>query len=164
MQTRDFHALMFSGADLNTAFYGHHGGLMVSKDQGATWLPTTLQGADAMSLASPTTNPLRMYAAGHGVFFRSDDAGQTWLPVTGQLAGADIHAIATSPGDANRVYALVAGQGLATSGDGGATWQPIASPPGGVTALAAWGTQTVIAGTAKSGVFRSDDGGQTWGG
>jgi photosystem II stability/assembly factor-like uncharacterized protein len=115
MQTHDFHALMFSGADMNTAFYGHHGGLMVSKDQGATWQPTTLQGADAMSLASPTTNPLRMYAAGHGVFFRSDDAGQTGLPITGQLAGADIHAFASSPGDANRVYTLVVGQGIAVN-------------------------------------------------
>ncbi len=162
MQTRDFHALMFSGADMNTVFFGHHGGLMVSKDQGETWQPTSLQGADAMSLGSATTNPLRMYAAGHGVFFRSDDAGKTWAAVAGQMVGADIHAFAASPNDANRVYALVAGQGLASSGDGGATWQPIASPSGAVTALAASGAQTVLAGTSQTGVFKSEDGGNTW--
>ena len=63
------------------------------------------------------------------------------------MAGADIRAFAASPKDANRVYALVAGQGLASSGDGGVTWQPIASPSGTVTALAASGAQTVLAGT-----------------
>ena len=162
MQTRDFHALMFSGAEMNTVFFGHHGGLMVSKDQGETWQPTSLQGADAMSLSSAKTNPLRMYAAGHGVFFRSDDASKTWAAVAGQMAGADMHAFAASPSDANRVYALVAGQGLASSGDGGDTWRPMSSPPGAVTALVASGAQTVLAGTAQSGVFKSEDGGQTW--
>ncbi len=162
MQTRDFHALLFSGADMNIAFFGHHGGLMISKDQGDTWQPTSLQGADAMSLGSPTTRPLRMYAAGHGVLFRSDDAGKTWMAVGGQSQGADIHAFTVSPTDSNRVYAFIAGQGLVTSSDSGETWQKLPQPPGAVTALAAQDKQMIYAGTARNGVLQSDNGGQNW--
>ena len=162
LTTDDVQALLFSPLDPNVVFFGHHDGLMVSRDQGQSWQPGALTGADAMSLAASPQNPQRLYAAGHEVFLRSDDGGQTWAPVAGALQRADIHAFAASPDDANLVYAYVANSGLQMSRDGGANWQPLAGAAGQVTALAAGPGGLLYAGTANEGVFESSDGGQSW--
>ena len=162
MQTRDFHSLMFSGKSTDTVFYGHHNGLMISTDQGSTWQPTQLQNADAMGLGTSSANPSRMYAAGHDVFVRSDDGGQSWYEPGGQLKNVDIHVFANTPADANRIYLLIAGQGLFTSADGGLTIQRMQAPPGDVLSLAASGTSTVFVGTGQNGVYQSVDGGRSW--
>jgi photosystem II stability/assembly factor-like uncharacterized protein len=163
LSTRDFHALLFSPIDANVVFFGHHDGLLVSDDLGATWRPTSLQGADAMSLAAAATRSGRVYAAGHGVLYSSDDAGATWAPVPGALAGADIHAFAVNPDDDKRVYAFVAGQGFATSDDGGTSWNPLPSSPSDeIIALAAASRETLFTADAAGNVYQSDDGGGVW--
>ena len=163
LNTADAHALAFSPVDAATVFFGHHDGLLISRDQGATWQPANLRGADTMSLAASPQNPQRMYAAGHGIFYRSDDGGTSWSKVAGALQDADIHAFAASPEDADRVYAFIENQGILTSADGGATWQPL--PQGGLpemAALAAGPGQTLYAGTSFGDVYESVDGGQSW--
>ena len=163
LQTADVHTLAFSSSDANSLFLGHHDGLMVSRDQGTTWQPAQLQGVDAMSLATSAGNPQRMYAAGHGIFYRSDDGGANWTRVESSIQGADIHAFAASPDDADRVYAFVENQGISASGDGGATWQPL--PPTAPTALAALAAgpgQTLYVGTSLGDIFESADGGRNW--
>lgn len=160
LSTRDFHVLLFSPVDADVVFFGHHDGLLVSDDLGATWRPTNLQGADAMSLAAVATRSGRIYAAGHGVLYRSDDAGTTWAPVPGALAGADIHAFAVSADDDKRVYAFVAGQGFSTSEDEGTSWTPLPSPPSDeIIALAAAPGETLFTADAAGNVYQSDDGG-----
>ena len=161
LDTEDVHALLFSPLDPQQIFFGHHGGIKVSGDQGSSWQDGSLTGADAMSLAASPQNPQRIYAAGHEVFLRSDDGGQSWAPVEGALQGADIHGFAVSPDDANLVYAYVANAGLQMSRDGGATWQRL-SPVGQVTALAAGAGGQLFAGTATEGVLESTDGGLSW--
>lgn len=163
LTTRDFHALLFSPADPNVVYFGHHDGLLMSDDQGTSWQPTSLQGADAMSLATSGISGQRIYAAGHGMLYRTDDAGKSWAPVTGALQGADIHAFAVSQEDEDRAYAFVVGQGVLTSDDGGAQWKPLPTTPSNdITALAAGPGQVVFLGDAAGIVYRSEDGGQSW--
>lgn len=42
--TQDFHSLAFAPTDPNTLFFGHHGGLKVSRDGGKTWDDGSLSG------------------------------------------------------------------------------------------------------------------------
>ncbi|MBF8286090.1 MAG: hypothetical protein HW378_5005 [Anaerolineales bacterium] len=122
LSTRDFHSLAFSPTEPDTVFFGHHDGLLVSRDGGRTWRSTALQNADAMALAAPAANPQVMYAAGHDVFLKSTDAGQTWQPVSTNLPGTDMHGFAVDPQDASHVYTHVVGSGIFSSQDGGTTW------------------------------------------
>lgn len=163
LPTEDFHALVWSLSDPNTIFFGHHNGLLISQDQGATWRPAGLEGADAMSVVTSAQNPQRIYAAGHGVFYRSNNGGEAWENVASSIQGADIHGFAVSSDDADRVYANVVEQGILTSPDGGVTWQPLPSEaPAPVTALAAGTAQTLYVGSIRGTVYQSDDAGQSW--
>lgn len=165
LNTRDFHSLRFSQTDPATIYFGHHDGLLVSRDLGDTWQPTSLAGPgkDAMSLASSPKAPKRMYAVGHEVFFRSDDGGATWQVAGGALQNADIHAFTADGDDPDRLYGFVVGAGLATSADAGTTWERLPMPPvGGLTALASGPNRQLFAGAASAGVFRSVDGGESW--
>lgn len=162
LPTQDFHALAWSPTDANTVFFGHHDGMLVSRDGGTTWQPGALKGIDAMSLAAAPSDATRMYAAGHGAFYRSDDGGSSWQPVAGPLQTADIHGFAVSPTDANRLYAFVAGEGLQMSSDGGTTWEPLQNAPTNMTALAAGPEQTLFAGATQGVVYTSADAGRTW--
>ena len=69
LSTADFHSLAFSLTEPETVFFGHHGGLLMSRNGGEDWEPTALSNADAMALAFPPSDPQIMYAAGHDVFF-----------------------------------------------------------------------------------------------
>jgi len=127
LSTADFHSLAFSSTEADTVFFGHHNGLMISKDGGHSWRPTSLQNADAMALAASAANPQIMYAAGHNVFFKSANGGATWQSVAANLPGQDIHGFAVDPENAEVVYAHVVGfVGVFRSEDGGSTWTAMA--------------------------------------
>lgn len=164
--TNDFHSLAFEPGDADTIYFGHHGGLKVSRDAGKSWDDTALEGVDAMHLAAPPADTSRRYAAGHNVFYVSADGGTTWNSQPNNLPGLDLHAFAGSPSDPLRLYTAPAGQGIFTSADGGTTWEPITMPPGADRApvalvVAPDDPQHVYAG-AGSAVSESTDGGQTW--
>jgi len=162
LSTEDIHAVLWSPSAADTVFAGHHGGLLRSTDGGRTWQPTALAAADAMSLAAAPSAPERLYAAGHGVFLRSDDGGATWTAPATALAGADIHGFAQSPTDPDRLFALVVGQGLLMSTDGGATWEPRSPvvPNHAALAVTADGARLLMG--SGAGVQESSDGGATW--
>jgi photosystem II stability/assembly factor-like uncharacterized protein len=166
LETGDFHALAFSPTDANTIFFGHHNGIMRSTDGGRTWSALVDRpNFDAMGLAVSRANPRQMYLAGHNLFQMSTDAGASWQPIEHNLPGTDIHGFAMSPGDANHLLALVAGQGGFQSMDAGRTWQPLGGQmPGDVMALAMDGgtPTTIYAASMSAGVVRSSDGGQSW--
>lgn len=164
LSTNDFHALAFSPNEADTVFFGHHGGLLVSRDGGRSWHPTSLQNTDAMALAAPPANPQIMYAAGHDVFVKSADRGETWQAVTHNLPGTDIHGFAVDPQNADHVFANVVGTGLWSSRDGGVTWQSLSpDAPRSTFNLAVGETsQTLYAAAGQAGLWRSADGGGTW--
>src|SRR5690349_19324425 len=62
LSTADFHSLAFSPTEPDTVFFGHHNGLMVSRNGGKDWQPMTGFNADAMALAIPSSAPHTIYA------------------------------------------------------------------------------------------------------
>jgi photosystem II stability/assembly factor-like uncharacterized protein len=164
LSTSDFHSLAFSATEPDTLFFGHHGGLLISRDSGYSWQPAALQNADAMALAAPPADPQTLYAAGHGIFYISSDGGATWEAVATELQGADIHGFAADPANAQHVYAHVVGVGLFASQDGGLTWaQPSTNIPGSTFNLAVEeGGATIYAAAGQAGLWQSMDGGTTW--
>jgi photosystem II stability/assembly factor-like uncharacterized protein len=111
--------------------------------------------------------------------YRTTDGGQTWarvLPATGAADASDLYYDFSDP---QIIFASLAtaGNGIYKSTDGGITWQPIvgrglpdgvriagfavASGTHGMRVYAVTGTGG-RAGTAGRGLYRSDDGGQTW--
>ena len=164
LTTSDFHSLAFAPSEPDTVYFGHHNGLMVSRDGGRTWQPSTLRNADAMALAAPIADPSSMYAAGHDVFYKSSDGGTTWQPVTTNLPGTDVHGFTVDPQDADHVFAHVAGFGIWASQDGGTTWVLLSSDVPGSTFNLAIGdsAETLFAAAGEAGLWRSDDGGKAW--
>lgn len=157
----NYHTLAILPADPNVVFAGYRGGLLSSRDGGATWQPADVSG-DAMALAVHPAAPQRVYLAGHNLFLRSDDGGRTWEDVAADIPGRDIHALAVAPDNPDDVYAFIVGQGLWRSANGGVNW--IAVDPTlaeNVTALALT-PGTIYAGTADAGVLMSSNGGATW--
>ena len=164
LSTRDFHALAFSPTQPDTIYFGHHSGLMVSRDGGRTWQPASLQNADAMALAAPPSNPQVMYAAGHDVLVKSTDGGANWHPLTTNLPGTDIHGFAADPQNAEHVYAHVVGFGIWGSQDGGATWALLSAtaPQSTFNLIVGQDIKTLYAAAGEAGLFKSADGGKTW--
>lgn len=160
--TRDFHSLAFAPGDPNTVYFGHHGGLLVSRDGGRDWLPTSLENADAMALAAPPADPQLMYAAGHNVFYKSEDGGRTWRQAPNDLPGLDIHGFAADPEQPDLVYAHVVGFGLFRSEDGGETWELRSSSLRALNLTVGETSESLYATAAQSGLLHSTDGGRTW--
>jgi photosystem II stability/assembly factor-like uncharacterized protein len=158
--TADVHSLAFDPTDTQHLYFGHHGGLLESRDGGRDWAPTTLEGVDAMNVEIAGAG--RLQIAGHEVYVESSDGGQSWAPVPNDLPGLDLHAFAMDPADPQRVWAFAVGFGLFESSDGGRRWEQ--RQPGNWPALAAFheGGETILAGISDAGLQRSADGGRSW--
>ena len=111
--------------------------------------------------------------------YRTTDGGRTWtrvLPTTGAADASDLYSDFSDP---NILYASVStgGSGIFKSTDGGIAWQPIAArglPDGARISAFAVSSGThgrrvyAVAGAggrgggATRGLYRSDDGGETW--
>ena len=164
LTTADFHSLAFSLTEPETIFFGHHGGLLVSRNGGKDWEPTALNDADAMALAFPSSDPQIMYAAGHDVFFKSTDGGKTWESVGTNLPGTDIHGFSVNPENASQVFAYVVGFGIFGSQDSGSTWALLSdsAPPSTFNLAVDENAETLYAAAGEAGLWQSQDGGRTW--
>lgn len=158
--TADVHSLAFDPADAQHLYFGHHGGLLESRDGGRSWSPTSLTGIDAMNVETGSEG--RIQIAGHEVYVESTDGGQSWAPVPNDLPGLDLHAYAMDPGDPMHVWAFAIGFGLFESTDGGRAWE--LRQAGNWPALAAYRERnaTVLLGISAAGLQRSSDGGASW--
>lgn len=164
LNTRDFHALAFHPQNPDVLFFGHHGGMMQSRDGGKSWTPLASLQQDAMSIAIPRGDANVIAIAGHNVLSTSSDGGKTWRALTTNLPGTDIHAFAVNPMNAREFYAFVAGFGLFKSADGGATWTSLnrtVPPNTSGIAVSSHMPQSMFLGSGQ-GLFKSSDGGVTW--
>ena len=175
-----------------------HTGLFKTTDGGQNWRrvldprrhwdPASRRfGADAVTVAGPTTVYATISRGGRWFLWKSVDRGASWRRLarntlsTGDglwknvdrgassrqlgrstLLTGDGHPLAAGASDPETVY--VAGRsGLATSTDGGATWHDAGLAGTRITAIAVHPqlADTVYAGTA-AGLFTSTNAGQTW--
>jgi photosystem II stability/assembly factor-like uncharacterized protein len=158
--TRDVHSLAFDPDDPQHLYFGHHGGLLETKDGGRSWQGTALSGADAMNVAPPAGGFFQI--AGHNVYMETADGGQTWQDVPNNLPGLDLHSFVADPADPSHAWAFAVGNGLFETTDKGRTWE--LRQPGGWGALTSFveSGKTVLVGVGSTGLGRSDDGGRTW--
>jgi photosystem II stability/assembly factor-like uncharacterized protein len=160
LDTADVHSLAFDPADPDHLYFGHHGGLLESRDGGRSWQPTALTGSDAMNVRVGDDGLLQI--AGHEVYVESRDAGQSWQSVPHDLPSLDLHAFVTDPADATHAWAFAAGDGLFETTDAGRRWElRLAETVGALTAYEDAG-QPVLVGLTQIGLGRSTDGGRTW--
>jgi photosystem II stability/assembly factor-like uncharacterized protein len=160
LDTADVHSLAFDPADPDRLYFGHHGGLLESRDGGRSWQPTALSGADAMNVRVGGEGLVQI--AGHDVYLESRDGGQTWQPVPNDLPGLDLHAFVTDPADPTHAWAYAVGHGLFETADAGRHWELRLADDVGALTIYTDGGQPVLVGVTQSGVGRSTDDGRTW--
>lgn len=136
----------------------------------ASWTPTGPTGGDVRALASDPRDPRTLFlGTADGFLYRSDDTGQSWqrlapgFPKRGQSLD---NIVVDSRGRLLVGYWEVEGKGggVARSLDGGHSFAVLPGIEGeSVRALsAAPSSPDVLVAGAISGVFRSDDGGNSW--
>lgn len=152
----------------------------------ASWVeegPSNI-GARITDLAMHPTDPDIIYAAhASGGVHRSTDGGTTWTPITDDLPVLTIGAIALDPqhpdtiyvgtGEANAHSFSWFGMGMFKSTDGGASWSyigledtryigRIVVDPLNTQRIWVAGTGVLFGTNPDRGVYRSEDGGDTW--
>ncbi len=157
--TADVHALAFDPGDGSRLYFGHHGGLLESRDGGRSWRAATVSGADAMNVRASEG---RVQIAGHDVYLESTDGGATWQPVPNDLPGLDLHAFAIDPGDADHAWAFAAGFGLFETTDAERHFTLRQSGNWGYLAAYREGDAAVLLAVRDQGGARSRDGGASW--
>lgn len=157
--TEDVHSLSFVDGDSQHLLFGHHGGILESRDGGRTWTALPVRD-DAMSMSPAQDGSIVI--AGHNVFTASRNGGLTWSAIPADLPSLDIHGFTRDPLDPARMWAYLATGGLWESTDSGVQWTrvrednvvfPLAIMRAGATRLL---------GVDSTGLVASDDGGRTW--
>ena len=143
------------------------------------------RGGRANAVCGVNGNPLRYYLGTTGGLWQTDDAGQTWHNLSdGYFASSSIGAIAVAPSDPNVIYVgtgehsvrgvmTSAGDGVYRSTDAGKTWTHLGLANSKHIAriqihpqdpdMAYVAVQGAVHGpTTLRGVYRTQDGGNTW--
>lgn len=160
LNTADVHALAFAPGDPAHLYFGHHNGLLESRDGGRTWQPASLSGADAMNVRTAGTD--RIQIAGHEVYLESTDGGASWQPVPNDLPGLDLHAYAVDPAEPDHAWTFAVGFGLFETHDAGRHWQLRQPGNRGYLATYRTGDATALVAVGPEGLVRSVDDGATW--
>lgn len=159
LDTADAHSLAFVGGDPNHLLFGHHDGLLESRDGGRTWSAMAVRD-DAMSMALADDGSIVI--AGHDVFTASRDGGATWAGIPNDLPSLDIHGFTRDPADPARMWAYLAAGGLWASTDYGATWAQVRTDNVMFPLAIRDGLSTTLLGLDPTGLVQSLDGGRTW--
>jgi len=146
--------------------YSEGGGLFESRDAGATWARLKLphEHTAVRGIAICRDNPLYMLAATIEGVFLSKNGGGEWSNVGGELL-TKAHSVAIDPVDPNILYVGTWRLGY-VSRDMGKSWalvekgMPLDSDIFSMTIVP--DNPSVVFGSACSGVYRSDDGLQSW--
>jgi hypothetical protein len=149
----DFHVLESAGSRVY-GFDGTQARLMVSSDDGRTWVRRTPP-AGMFSLAIDPRNAKHVVTSTERGVFSSGSAGGAWRGLRDDIAGV----LAWPARD--RLY-LVDGQGqVQVSADGGRTWRVVGNIGGQPAAFMAHG-RDLYAALSDATVKRSTDGGRSW--
>jgi photosystem II stability/assembly factor-like uncharacterized protein len=143
------------------------------------------RGGRVTAVAGVPDQPFLFYmgSTGGGVW-KTDDAGESWVNISdGQFDVASVGAIAVAPSDANVIYVGTGsaeprgntspGRGMYRSTDAGKTWVQIGLRnagqigriqvhPGNPDRLFVAALGDLFGRNDERGIFRSDDGGDTW--
>ena len=160
LDTADAHALVFDAQVPEHLFFGHHGGLLESRDSGRTWAETTLTDGDAMNISASDDGSLQV--AGHELYVASSDGGATWQPVDNDLPGLDLHAFVVDPADPDHAWTFAAGFGLFETTDRGAHWELRQQGNWGALTTYRTADTTVLLAIGPEGLAQSSDAGATW--
>ncbi|MBE7551013.1 MAG: hypothetical protein HS126_08060 [Anaerolineales bacterium] len=138
-------------------------GVFASRDGGRTWA-NSYPGNYVPNLALNPTNPAQAVASLRNQLARTQDGGQSWQTLPVAWASDEIVSLLWL---ADGALGAGTGQGrLYYSHDGGDSWVEGGAglPPGGVLdlAVAAGSTPLRLWAATWTGVYTSDDGGQTW--
>lgn len=122
------------------------------------WTTSGPPGGTLREIAASTTQDGVLYAAYTRSFHRSTDGGATWDTYDFTEEVLDL---SVDPDDGNRVYVVVAFEGLYRTVDGGEHFTLIVSDSRGISAVAAARNGNVYY-TDADGLHRSVDGGETF--
>ncbi|MDO8671299.1 MAG: cytochrome c-type biogenesis protein CcmH [Dehalococcoidia bacterium] len=163
---KDIHGFAMSAKDPKTLFAFVVGyGLFKSGDGGTSWkILSSALPASVMALAVSGDDSKTVYAGSmDSGLLRSTDGGVTWQPANIGLNTKAVMSLATSPTAPGLVY-VGTDRGLFQSKDGGASWT-LDGFNGTAMAVAAApaNPQLILLVDDKTNVYRSEDGGATWG-
>lgn len=153
-----------------TLVVGVQGGVIVSRDGGATWKGQMFPQPHSMTAAlitSPgfTQDGIIIAGTTDDGIYRSEDGGHSWRPWNFGLLDRHVFCLAASP-DFARDQTVLAGTEteLYRSTNSGRAWHllPLPADDAPVLCLTLLSAQTILAGTEASGLLRSEDGGTTW--
>jgi hypothetical protein len=140
-----------------------HTGLRLAR-HGATAKPTVgAVSGDVLGLAAGPGGALLL--AGHNIGVQvSHDAGASWRVAAPEVAGLDVHGLATDPHDPTKAWIYVKDKGIMTSVDGGARWthSPGWADTHYITGLCVTADGTLLAGSPDLGIAASTDHGSTF--
>jgi photosystem II stability/assembly factor-like uncharacterized protein len=157
--TADVHSLAFVGGDPEHLLFGHHGGLLESRDGGRSWSALPVRD-DAMSMAPADDGSIVI--AGHEVFTASRDGGFTWASIPADLPSLDIHGFTRDPADPARMWVYLATGGLWETTDFGAHWTEVRADNVIFPLAVREGSTSRLLGVDANGLVTSTDGGRTW--
>ncbi|MGH3579632.1 MAG: hypothetical protein ACRDU0_19040, partial [Mycobacterium sp.] len=140
--------------------------LTKSRDGGVTWTQVATTRSLTVTTMDPS-NPHVFYGTDFFNIYRTQNGGKAWnalAPVTPDKA-VIVNTVAVDPANANGLYAGTT-HGVHASTDLGATWsevnQGLASTLVTALALDPKAPATLYAGTERSGIFKTTNGGLTW--
>jgi photosystem II stability/assembly factor-like uncharacterized protein len=143
-------------------------GLFASADGGKSYerVPNALaQGVEITVLAVASQPGEILLAVIDSQLMASENGGRQWQRRSQGLGGAPIDTVVLDPALPQRVWAAAADR-IHVSDDLGATWralgQPLPEPGTHVRGIAADPAATALVVTTHRGMYRSEDGGQSW--
>lgn len=139
-----------------------YGGIFRTHDAGATWrsINPGIFPSGALALAVSPSDPNHLLLATDSGLWRSRNGGRDWEVEAPETLTGPAFAVAF---DADGRHALVAGTSSLFRGDGKG-WRPVRAPAGAspARALVAGAAPGRIYLAGRSGLYRSDDWGESW--
>ena len=154
------------GASANRVYLLGRQDLFISGDGGQSFtpVPAAAQTGAISALTIARSEHEVLLAVIDGQVMTSQDAGRQWRARGLGHQGDPVDQVAADPQVPKRVWAAQAGR-IFVSDDLGAAWRPVGALPEAATivrGIAANAEATVLLVSSNRGLYRSQDGGETW--